>query len=229
MNKTKSFFKKYRLPNIPIIFLILLFGLYLASWNFRCILNKYLIDPNFVVAFITAIGLLTTLNSNKKYRQFTSDSEKQAQAQNMSVLIIGKLLFFLNKGEALQKQIEGIREAISTQKIWVDSGVIDDIKNQFHIDIEKTTACIVVYFGDKQKEWNLLNDKFDELLNIFFLAKLQYEKGYHLMENKNLVIDNSKEIEINKDIEKLTIEIRDYLLNILNKNEEVLQKKYQNS
>lgn len=233
MRKHSNYFL-YGILSISALFLIV----YLFSPCFRNFLSVSNIDPNFLVAFISTIGLFTSIISIKKERKFNFNLNLKNSIEDKVALVVGKLFTVMNNAEAYYKTILNIKHSIDNNKRFVDSNNILNLNEDFLKDRHLLGAYFTIYFSGyiSSQDWNSLNKKIGILGTNCCSVLINYNEHFdsinapsfynEALSNIETILQNSE--KLNKEIYELTEKMKDSLLNIVSENDKNIRDKYIN-
>lgn len=233
MGKYNNYFL-YGILSISVLFLIA----YVFSPCFRNFLSVSNIDPNFLVAFISTIGLFTSVISIKKERKFNFNLNLKNSIEDKVALVVGKLFTVMNNAEAYYKTILNIKYSIDNNKRFVDSNNILNLNEDFWKDRHLLGAYFTIYFSGyiSSQDWNLLNEKIGVLGTNCCSVLINYNEyfesintpGFHneTLSNIDKILKESE--NLNKEIYELTEKMKESLMDILSENDKTIRDKYIN-
>ena len=107
-------------------------------------------------------------------------------------------------------------------------------KEDVESEIELITAYIDTYFSEQKTNWNNLMDKLTEISNITGGILVNYQENLEVINDpnfKNDALDNAdsslkKASEINIEIENLTFQIREEIIEKINKSKKTLKNSF---
>jgi hypothetical protein len=192
------------------------------------------IDSNFIVAFLTAITLMFTIKQSKEERNYQYDLETNKFCKERVEIVIGKLFIIMNQSEIFLNTMKDIKKSIDSKVYFKDANDVDSksfIENNKEIVGSYITLYFVPYLND---DWNDMEKKLNEISTNCVNLLENYKENYNLIQNnnfKNPVLDNiDKTIleseKLNKEIYTLTEKMKNTLIEIVEKNENVIKGKY---
>lgn len=220
--------------NISLFLLFLFISAYLSSYCFRSYMEDQKIDSNFIVAFLTAITLMFTIKQSKEERNYQYDLETNKFCKERVEIVIGKLFIIMNQSEIFLNTMKDIKKSIDSKVYFKDANDVDSksfIENNKEIVGSYITLYFVPYLND---DWNDMEKKLNEISTNCVNLLENYKENYNLIQNnnfKNPVLDNiDKTIleseKLNKEIYTLTEKMKNTLIEIVEKNENVIKGKY---
>lgn len=203
---------------LPILFgLSLAFlSLYIFFYPFRIWLELSKFDPNFLVAFVTALALVLSLIQNRIDKRYAYNSALVASIEGKGVAVIGKLLSIKGKSRTLLFSAEKCLDALRKKITFVDANNALD-KESIEHDLELIAAYIDMFFPDQCERWNTLLDRLSDISTLAGNILLNYDKNIELIKQnidfKNAALDSSpdsfkKISELNDEIAQLSYNIR---------------------
>lgn len=233
MGKYSNYFL-YGILSISVLFLIA----YVLSPCFRKLLSVSNIDPNFLVAFISTIGLFTSIISIKKERKFNFNLNLKNSVEDKVALVVGKLFTVMNNAEVYYKTILNVKHAIDNNKRFVDGNNILNLNEDFWKDRHLLGAYFTIYFSGyiSSQDWNSLNEKIGILGTSCYSVLINYNEyfdsintqGFYneTISNIGIILQDSE--KLNKEIYELTEKMKDSLINIISENDKNIRDKYIN-
>lgn len=232
MKKINDYFL-YIVLLVSFVFLIL----YLISYNFRQFLSCLKIDPNFLVAFISAVTLIVSTISIKKEREYNYNLNLKNSTETKVELVVGKLLRIMNDSERYLTTIKEIDKSIKENKKFVDLNNILSLVS-LNESMEIAGSYITIYFSSYiLDDWNSLQEKINKIAHNCSNLLVNYNENHHLINENNFqnevlskVTETIKESEdLNKEIYELSKKMKNLLLiNILKHNQDKIKEKYIN-
>lgn len=233
MKKYGNYFL-YGILSLSTLFLIV----YISFSCFRNFLSISRIDPNFLVALISTIGLLVSIISIKKERKFNFNLNLKNSVEDKVALVVGKLFTVMNNAEIYYKTILNVKHAIDNNKRFIDGNNILNLNEDFWKDRHILGAYFTIYFSGyiSSQDWNSLNEKIGILGTNCYSVLINYNEyfdsintqGFYneTISNIDIILQDSE--KLNKEIYELTEKMKDLLMNIISENDKNIRDKYIN-
>ena len=224
LNKQRRKIEKYVQKNIlrMLLFVVLLlFLLYIFLESFRLHLLKVGIDPNFIIGFFTIMALLLSLIQSLNDRKNNYNMRLAQSIEDKGLRIIGKLLTIKQKSESFYNTLQQCKKVMNSRNTWKED--FNDTLSKKDIDdgLELVVAYIETYFSEERLKWNKIIDKLSAISTYNANIVENYKENMHLILEgvsfSNKILDDidyyiAESKEINKDIEKLTLEMRNNIV-----------------
>ncbi len=232
VKKYFNIFQKHILQSVLLLMFFLLV-LYLFSDNFRCFLLVRNIDPNFIIGFFTIIALLLSSIQNLHDRRYAYNLKIVESIEDKGLFVISKLIQIIDKSHKCKGTTLGIKEAIKSGKTYEDTN--DIFSRAIEAQMELAATYIDTYFPALKEDWNnLLENKLSEIATICSNILLNYNKNINLLNQQNFrndALDNIdqyclKVTEIDESVNKITLKIRDTIIEKINLSKEQIKKSF---
>jgi hypothetical protein len=212
---------------------LILLVAYLFCPKFRIYLSIYNIDPNFIIGFFTILALLLSLIQGSKDKRYSYNLRLIDSIEDKGLKVIGKLLGIKSKSSVVLSSAIHCVNAMKQKKVFKDlNGSLS--KEDIETDVELITAYIDTYFHEQGGKWNNLIEMLTEVLNIANNILVNYQDNLEVINNinfKNDTLDNAdasleKASSTDKQIEELTLEIRNGVVAKINESKEALKNSF---
>lgn len=226
MSWTTNILQKLRnhVIHIGLGIVLVLLATYLLCGKFRLFLTYQQINPNFIIGFFTATALLLSLIQVSKDKRYAYNLKLVEVIGNNGLKVIAKLISIKSKSSIYLGIIQIHKDAIDTGKVYKDVGgnlsKADVVRN-----MDLVVAYIDMYFPEQKAKWNDLQDKLTRIANLSENIAENYKENIRLIQKginfKNQALDNinfslENAISINKEIDKLTLEVRNGVIRKIN-------------
>lgn len=235
MKLIKSFIRQLqaRMIQVALLTALTLLFFYLFSTNFRFALLIQDIDPNFIIGFLTLIALLLSLIQGSKDKRYSYNLRLIDSIEDKGLKVIGKLLKIRNKSST------GIISASHCLKAIKDGAVFIDLndslsKKDIESDMELVVAYIDTYFPEQKESWGKLLEDLTDVSNLTNNILVNYQENLrdiHHPDFENKVLNDAsanlvKADQLDKRIEKLTLDIREGIVGKINDSKKKLKNSF---
>ena len=226
-------FARFPLMNAALAGVIVLLGIYLYSPCFRLLLKNLDIDPNFIIGFLTVVALFLSLIQNKEDKKFSYNLLLVGSIEEKGLKIISKLIEIKNKSAIDFFSAKNCIQAIENKMVFKDLNNSLS-KEKVESDMDFVVSCVNTYFPELEHDWNILIDKLNEIFSITDNILINYHDNLNVIhdrEFRNSALDNAdknikKAADINSDIEKITLQIRNKIVAKISKSKESFKNSF---
>ncbi|MFA5095186.1 MAG: hypothetical protein WC447_00780 [Candidatus Paceibacterota bacterium] len=221
MDKIKKL-KNY-IIHIGLIIVITLLVFYIFCTKFRLFLEIQGIDPNFIIGFFTVMALFLSLIQSSKDKKYAYNLRLIESIEDKGLKVISKLISIKSKSYIYLEGIKMHKKILNSKLFYEDTNETMS-KKDVEGGMDLVATYIDTYFPEQNLKWNNLQDKLSQMATSYATIALNYSKNIEVLKDplfKNKTLDNIDNIlkdaeNINNEIEKITLEIRNDIIEKIN-------------